>query len=267
MSALTPAGAARRIAVWSLPGQAQFASVVGRALDCKVYVSAEIPACDVVHIVGMYDCPTFATTLRRTQAAARRVYHWTGPDAANCFWPDRLPEGLHLCPGEAVRDLLHRRGIEAQILPLPTRVHAPVTPFADSPVIAVYGGTNPHQYGMSMAQALYECMPGVGFLSYGKGQFAEALMPEVIARSQVYLRLRRVADGGISTREYLAAGRRVISTDDLPFVSRVARDNLPGVLAAVKAALAEPEPDAEAAAYWAPRNTDAAFAEKIGHIL
>ena len=213
--------AAARSLVWSLAGQAEFASVVGRALGSQVYVSAQIPACGVVHIVGIYDCPTFATTLRCTKAGERRVFHWMGPDAANCFWPERLPEGVHFCPSEAVRELLGRRGIEAQILPLPTRVHAPVTPFSDSPVIAVYGGNDPHQYGMSMARALHECMPDVGFLSYTKGQFAESLMPEVIARARVYLRLRRVVDGSLSSREYLAAGRRVITTDDVPMAERV----------------------------------------------
>ena len=253
--------------VWSLPGQSQFAATVGRALDCPVYTSSEIPACDVVHIVGMYDCPTLATTLRCTRDARRRVFHWMGPDAANCFWPDRLPDGVHLYPSEAVHHLLRRRGIEARIRPLPTFVHAPVTPFAGSPVVAVYGGTDPHQYGMSMAKALYECMPGVDFLSYGKGQFAEDVMPQVIARARVYLRLRRVADGGVSSREYLAAGRRVVSTDDLPFAMRVKRGDLVGVLDALKVALAEPEPDLKAAAYWTPRNTDASFAEEMGRLL
>ena len=146
-------------------------------------------------------------------------------------------------------------------------VHAPVTPFASSLVVAVYGGADPHEYGMGMAQALYECLPGVDFLSYTKGQFAAELMPEVIARARVYLRLRRVADGAISSREYLAAGRRVVTTEELPFATRVARDDLPGVLAAVRVALAQPEPDAEAAAYWAPRNAGARFAEEIGRLL
>ena len=258
---------ARDAVVWSLPGQAPFAGVVGRALGCEVHVGGEIPQCDVVHVVGVYDCPAFATTLRCTRAAARHVFHWLGPDAANRVWPDRLPPAIHVCPSEDVRELLARRGIEAQVVPLPTLVHAPVTPFEGQPLVAIYGGRDPHQYGMSMAQALYECVPGLAFLSYGTGQFAEEVMPEVIARSSVYLRLRRVADGSLSTREYLAAGRRVISTDVLPFATCVARDDLPGVLAALQAALAQPEPDLEAAAYWAPRNSDAAFAEKMGRIL
>jgi len=255
-----------RTLVWSLAGQAEFARVVGRALECPVHVANEIPPCAVVHIVGMYDCPTFATTLRSTRASESRVYHWMGPDAANCFWPSRLPAGLHTCPSTAIRDLLLARGVDAQVLSLPTRIHAPVTPFSGSPVVAIYGGGDPPQYGMSMVRALQECLPEVGFLGYTKGQFAEELMPDVIARARVYLRLRRVADGSWSSREYLAAGRRVVSTDQLRFATQVARDDLVGVLASVEAALAEPEPDFEAAAYWAPRTSDASFVEEMGRL-
>lgn len=254
-------------AVWSLSGQADFAATVGRALALPVYVSCEVPACDAVHVVGVYDCPTFATTLRCTRLARRRVLHWLGPDAANRFWPERLPEAAHLCPSEAVRSLLSGRGVEASILPLPARVHAAVTPLDPLPTIAIYGGTNPHEYGMRTAHAISECMPDVPFLSYVKGQFDEEVMLEVIARSRVYLRLRRVADSAISSREYLAAGRRVVSNDGLPFATQVARDDLPGVLDALKAAMAEPEPDFEAAAYWTERNSDVWFAEKIGRLL
>lgn len=254
-------------AVWSLAGQAGLASAFGRALGCGVHAGSELPPCDVVHIVGMYDCPTFATTLRSTAAATRRVYHWTGPDAANCFWPERIPRGLHVAASAGVRELLRRRGIEASVVAPPVRVHAPVTPLEGSPVIAIYGGTDPGQYGMSMAQALYECMPDVGFLGYTKDQFAEESMPGVISRAHVYLRLRALEDGCVSSREYLAAGRRVVSTDDLEYVSRVSADDLPGVLAAVKAALAHSEPDTEAAAYWAARNTDERFADEIGRLL
>jgi hypothetical protein len=254
-------------AVWSLAGQAGLASAFGRALGCPVYSATETPECEVVHIVGMYDCPTFATTLRATHAAARRVYHWTGPDATNRVWPDRIPNGLHVCPSQEVRDVLLERGIEASVVAPPVRVHAPVTPFVGSPVIAVYGGLNAHEYGMSMAQALYECLPGVGFLSYMKDQFPADQMPQAIERSRVYLRLRRVPDGCVSSREYLAAGRRVVSTEHREHATQVERDDLPGVLAAVKAALEQPEPDAEAAAYWRPRICDERFAEEMERLL
>jgi hypothetical protein len=256
-----------RNVVWSLPGQAAFAAVVGRALGLPAYVSAEVPACDVVHIVGVYDCPTFATTLRYTQAAQRRVYHWMGPDAADCFWPDRLPEGEHLCPSERVRQLLAAKGIDAVVLPLPTGIHARVTPFSGSPVVAFYMGSNPAEYGLTMANAVLECIPGVKMLVYSKGQFDEELMPQVVARARVYLRLRRVGDGCVSSREYLAAGRRVVSTEELPFVTRVRRDDLLGVVEAVKAALVEPQPDREAAAFWTQRNSDAWFSEEMGRVL
>jgi hypothetical protein len=255
------------ITVWSLAGQSGFAAAFGRALGCRVYTSGEIPPCDVVHVVGMFDCPTFATTLHCTRAARRRVYHWTGPDAANRFWRERIPEGLHVCPSEQVRVVLARNQIDAAIVAPPVRVHAPVTRFTGSPVVAVYGGMNPSQYGMGMAQALYECLPGVTFLSYAKDQFSEGLMPEVIARSNVYVRLRRVSDGHVSSREYLAAGRRVVSTEELEYVTHVERDDLPGVLAAVKAALGQTEPHTEAAGYWTARNCDERFAEELERLL
>jgi hypothetical protein len=254
-------------AVWSLAGQAGFASAVARALNCAAYTQEELPPCDVAHIVGMFDCPTFATTLRNTRAAVRRVYHWTGPDAADCFWTDRIPAGTHICPSTRVRALLQERGIEAAVVAPPVRVHARVTPFVGSPVVAVYGGVDPSQYGKGVAQALYECLQGVGFLSYAKDQFAEELMPDVIARARVYLRLRSVEDGCVSSREYLAAGRRVVTTEELEHATRVDRENLPAVLAAVKAALAHPEPDADAAAYWAARNTDERFSDEMGRVL
>ena len=258
---------ARERTVWSLPGQAGFAAVVGRALGCPVHVGEPAPPCDVVHVVGMYDCPTFAETLRSTEQAGRRVYHWMGPDAANRFWPERIPDGLHLCPSEAVRDLLHARGVHAKVLPLPTTIHAPVTPFGGARVVAVYGGVDPREYGLSMVGALRECLPGVRFLTYGRGQFDEAGMARVLDGARVYLRLRRVADGALSSREYLAAGRRVVSTDDLPYGVRVAADDLPGVLESVEAAVAQREPDHEAAAFWTARNTDASFAEEMGRML
>jgi hypothetical protein len=245
--------AAAKTAVWSLAGQADFARVVGRALSCAVHVGTEVPACDVVHIVGMFDCPSFATTLRMTRAARDRVYHWAGPDAANCFWADRIPEGTHVCATSVV-------------LP-PVRIHAPVAPFTGAPIVAIYGGTSAAEYGIQMAMALHECLPGVRLLSYARNQFAEELMPEVIAATRVYLRLRQVSDGCVSSREYLAAGRRVVSTEGLRGSMRVAHDDLPSVLGAVVRALEEPEPDHRAAAYWTPLNADARYAEEMERVL
>jgi hypothetical protein len=255
--------------VWSLPGQAVVARAFARALGCEAHAGDEAPECDVAHVVGVYDCPTFATTLRATARANRRVFHWLGPDAANRFWPDRLPQtAVHVAATPSIQRLLAAHGVEAAVVAPPVLVHAPASPFAPgAPVVAVYGGADPSTYGMSMVQALYECLPGVQFMSYGRDQFAEELMPQAIARARVYVRLRAVEDAGVSAREYLAAGRRVVCTQDVEHAAVVARDDLPGALAAVKRALSFPMPDAKAAAYWSAVNRDERFASEMERVM
>jgi hypothetical protein len=253
-----------RIAVWSLPGQALFARSFARALGCEAYAGDQIPACEVVHIVGMYDCPTFATTLRATAGAGIRVCHWLGPDAANRIWPQCLPAAIHVASTSAVAELLRVQGVTAEVVAPPVLVHAASMPFPPGPpVLAVYGGADPNTYGMSMVRALFECLPGVKFMSYVKGQFAEELMPQAIQYARAYLRLRQVEDAGVLAREYLAAGRRVVTSQKMQFASRVSPADLPGVVSAVRRALSLPMPDAQAAAYWSQINRDERFVRDI----
>jgi hypothetical protein len=245
-----------------------FGRIVARALGCRLFIDRPVESCDVCHVVGVIDAPTYAHTIESTSAAARLVLHWTGPDARTLFDHSRLPEATHLCESEGVRSALGEREVQAQVLPLPTWLHVPPSPLPDPPVVAAYGGARPVRYGALMVRVLWERFGGtVRFLSFTESQFADEILPEVVSRSSVFLGLKPIEDGALFAREFMEAGRRAVVTRELEFARRVDYEDLASVATALEDALAEGEPDMEAAEHWRRENSDERFVTAIEELV
>ena len=191
---------------------------------------------DTVHIVGMYDIPHYANTLRNTAKAKRRVISWHGSDARFLSRPDVLPEATHVFDSQQIADHLATFGIEGTVIPVPTTVHAPVTALPDEPVVGCYLGDSSRKYNQQMCLAVAESLPTVGFHFYSAGTFPASEMPEVIAKTSVFLRLTHFEGSCVSAREYKEAGRPVVG--GLPFAThKVDVESLESCVRGVRRAL------------------------------
>jgi hypothetical protein len=215
---------------------------------------------DTVYIIGMYDAPDYDWTLENTKRAKRRVIHWCGSDAMSLTRPEMLPEAIHLADSQMVRDiLLVKHGIDAKVVQAPTALHPPMTPLPKEPTISVYFGGIAENYGASYVRYLMDCLPEVRWATYQYGQFDDAQMLGLIANSTMTLRLTSHDGSASGTREYLEAGRRVVSFQPIPFAKQVSQEDPVGLLAAVRSALKHTEPHAEAHEFYKEFNSAERF--------
>jgi hypothetical protein len=253
--------------VWCMEGMAHFGRLVASVLEWDLLIDTPVPDCDTVFIVGLYDPPHYSHTLDMTKRAKRRVIQFCGSDVLFLSKPAMLPDATFTCDGDALKDELWSKGIDATVCTLPTTVHPTVTPYPEKPCVAVYFGGNATRYGSQQVAALQDVFPDVEWLTYPFGEYTAEQMPDVIARATVYLRLTEHDGGAVSSREYLEAGRRVICTADTPYATRVRHDDLTGIIIALRRALRETEPDYEAAAYYHAFNSAERFKADLGAVL
>ncbi len=262
------------IAVYALQGMSYFGTFASRLLGCRYYEQIPLDRdFDKVLVVGMYDSPMFSTTLKHTQKAKQRIIMWCGSDVQFCPHDAGLvlPEATHLCDSENLKQELWERGIDATVCPWPTANNFDVTPYPELPTIAFYQGNQPEKYGASLVTAALEVIQNdksdFGYLAYWAGEYTAEQMKDVVARSTVYVRLTEHDGGAMSAKEFLQAGRRVICSQDVKYAKRIAHDDLVGLIAALRKALKETEPDYEAAAYWKAQNSVERWKQQVGEWL
>lgn len=254
-------------AVFAVDGMQHFGKVVSEALGWPLFVQTYCGKVDTVYIVGMYDPPTYGLTLDCTKHAKRRIIHWCGSDVAMLADASMLPEATHLAETQGLADELREKGVDAHVVTFPTLMRFPVTPLPPDPIVSFYGGTSPELYGESIVRALADVMPEVTFNVYGYGQYKPSDMPRVVAGSRVYLRLAAHDGSANSAREFMEGGRRVITTADLPFATRVRRDDVLGIASAIRKALREDAPDAAASAHYSVFNSPDRYLKEVGEYL
>ncbi len=262
------------IAVYCLDGMSFWGGVAASLLDCRLY--QQVPLAkhyDKVLVIGMYDAPMYATTLDHTRWAKQRVIMWCGTDVQFLPYDSNLvlPEAVHLCDSEALREELWDKGIEATVVPWPAPHHFDVTPLPEQKAVAFYMGSDPEKYGWSVLRAALEVMehdyPELTVYTYGANEMPPEKLAEVVALSNVYVRLTEHDGGAMSAKEYLEAGRRVVCTADLEYASRVKHDDVVAVVSALRKALKATEPDYEAAAYWHAQNSVERWKEQVDGLV
>ena len=247
--------------VWCLEPMRRFGEDLASALEWPLLVGAPVEeGTDLVYVVGMHDGPLYQVTLELTKAATRRVFHWCGADAFSLTEPAVLPEALHLCDTEAIARELGARGVDASVVMTPTRRHHDVSPLPSEGKVAVYlggaiTGTASNEYDPQTVRAVMDLLPDVGFVTWRHGAFEDEALAQVFADSSVMLRLTAHDGGARTAREFMEAGRRVVTTERLPHARVVRRGDVVGILAATREALEASEPDAEAAGYWKAQNS------------
>jgi hypothetical protein len=238
-----------------------FGERVATLLNARLYVDAPVGDVDNVFIVGMYDPPRYAHTIKDTARAKHRHIHWCGTDVLLLTNPELLPEATHTCDGDALREELFALGIDATVVWTPTAQRFEVRPLPPEKRVGVYIGSDARKYGASALRAVQEVMDDHEFVVYGHGQVAD--MEGLMGECRAYLRLTRHDGGACSAREYMEAGRRAVITTDLPHAKRVRPDDLVQIVRAVRQATSYDEPDWDAAAFYSAANSDEAFIEGV----
>lgn len=256
-------GADETNVVWCVQGMSYFGKLIADVLGWPLYIDTPILDADTVYIIGLYDPPNYHHTLDMTKGAKRRIIHWCGSDVYSLVQPDFLPEATHLCESDGLRQALFHKGIEATVCPFPTTIMPEVTPFPDDDIVNVYLGSSPAKYGEGTVRALAEAMPDVRFQTYAYGTYNAEQMHMVIAKCKVYLRLVYPDGSANSAREHMAAGRRAITATDVEYAKRVAPDDLPALISALRVALRHTEPDYEAAAFYHDFNSRARYMNDV----
>ena len=253
--------------VWCVQGMSYFGRLISDVLGWPLYIDTPVLDADTVYIIGLYDPPNYQHTLSMTAGAKRRIIHWCGSDVYSLVRPDFLPEATHLCESDGLRQALFHKGIDATVCPFPTTITPGVTPLPDGDVVNVYLGGSPAKYGEGTVRALAEAMPDVQFHVYPFGKYTPEQMHLVIARAKVYLRLVYPDGSANSAREHMAAGRRAICATDVEYAKRVAPDDLPALISALRVALRHTEPDYDAAAYYHEFNSRRRYLNDVrGHL-
>lgn len=254
--------------VWCLGAMAHFGSLLSRTLGWQLFVECPVPSdTDTVLIIGMYDAPDYDFTLENTKRAKRRVIYFCGSDVTALTRPEMLPEATYLCETEGIQRELLEKGVDAQVLMFPTRIHPKVTPLPAEPTISFYAGSDPNKYGAAVLRYIMDCIPEARFHIYHLGQHDEEQMQQVVQLSRVHVRFPRHDGASASVREHLEAGRRVVATTDLPHVKRVSLNDPVGIVRAVRAALKATEPDLKAAGYYAVHNEDERFVREFQAVI
>jgi len=257
-----------RNVIYGSPAMQFFVDLGAEVLGYEKALGSYVGDCDLAYIVGLYDPPLYGQTLGNTQRAKRRLIHWCGSDVSMLSDASVLPgDAIHICDSDGLREELWRKGVEATTVMWPTRHHFEVTPLPEKPVVACYLGSNPLKYGTGVLQALGEAMPDVEIIGYMFGQYDSVQMAQLVADSSLYVRLTEHDGSAASAREFMEAGRRALVTHDLEYSVRVKRDDLPGLIRAVRTALSESEPDWDAAAYWSAQNSEERYLAQVEGVL
>ena len=255
-----------RNVVWCLPAMSYFGTLAKRVLGWELVVGGPVGDCDTCYIVGMYDPPTYDYTLRMTHRAKRRVIHWCGTDVQMLDDPTLFPEAEHLADHQGLVDELLAKGVEAREVMWPTNHHFEVTPLPEKPRIACYLGTDPIKYGGDIFAAIEEAMPEYDFIAYQFGEYDAEGMKRLVDESSIYIRLTAHDGSAASAREFMEAGRRAITTNGIPYAVKVNRHDLTGIIAAIRKAAKQTEPDYDAAAFWHAQNSDERYKGELDGI-
>ena len=258
-----------RNVVFALPGMKYFADGIAEILGWEKMIGGYVGDCDTCLIVGMYDPPYYATTLKMTQRAKRRIIQWCGTDVLN-YQPDwgTLPFAEHIAESESLHDELFAKGIESTTLTLPAFHHFPVTPLPEKKMVVCYLGNNPLAYGNDMFASLGELMgEQADFIGYMHGQYDYKGMAEMCSDSSLYLRLTEHDGGCMSAREFLEAGRPVIASSKLPFAVQVRHDDIVGLVREVRKALAIKEPNLLAHEFYKRFNSNERYLAEMKGVL
>lgn len=256
-----------RNVVYGSPAMSFFVDVAADALGWEKAPGSYVGDCDTCLIVGMYDPPFYTQTLTNTARAKRRIIAWCGTDVQVLTDSDVLPDCTHVCDSDELREELWRKGIDATTVMWPTRHHFAVTPLPEKPLVACYLGSDPLKYGSGILAALGEAMPDVEIIGYMFGQYDAPAMKQLVADSTLYVRLTEHDGSAASAREFMEAGRRALVTHDLAYATRVRRDDLVGLITAVRKALKHPYPDTDASEYWKQQNSVERYLEEMGGVL
>jgi len=242
--------------VWCVNGMEHFGHVLADALGWPLMVGCPTGTVDVALIVGLYDAPHYHATMDCTKAAKKRIIYFCGSDVMMLSMPDILPDATYLCETEAIRQELLAKGVVVDgVSVFPTARHLGVTPYPKKKAVAFYKGNCALKYGSAYISDLQEIFPEVDFIVYSLGHFSDEDMQQLSNDVSVYLRLPEHDGGACSAREFLEAGRRVVCTAPLPFAHQVSREDPVGIIRAVDKALRQPEPDTEAAEFYARDNS------------
>lgn len=247
--------------VWCVAGMVTFGKLLSESLGWPLIVESDVGTCDTVLIVGLYDAPAYEYTLKMTARAKRRIIYFCGTDVQMLTAPEALPaEATYLCETDEIARELAAKGIEASVVMFPTKMHPAATEFPAKPAVAFYQGNNPMKYGAHYVQILSEAFgDDIDIYVYGLETFDARGMQDLVDRTSVYLRLTEHDGGCASAREFMEAGRRAVITADLPHASVVSRIQPVRLLKAVREALAEREPDWDAASYYHAMNSRERF--------
>lgn len=244
-----------RNVIFAVPAMAYFAELARDVLGWELMLGAPVGDCDTCLIIGMYDPPDYDFTLRCTHRAKKRIIHWCGTDVLMLQDASLLPDAIHIADHQGLADELAAKGVDASEVMWPTKHHFEVTPLPKKPKIACYVGSDPVRYGAQIFSAIEEAMPEYDFIAYPFGAYDAEQMRELVADCSIYLRLTAHDGSAASAREFMEAGRRAITTNGIPYATRVNRHDITGIIAAIRKAAKETEPDYEAAAYWHAQNS------------
>jgi hypothetical protein len=248
--------------VWCLSAMEHFGRVSAEALGWPLIIDGPVGDVDNVFIVGMYDPPYYAHTLRMTQPAKNKIIQWCGADTTFVD-PRYIPDATHFSSDESYRRaLLDNGGPDAPVVLLPcnARFEKPL-PMPKIPTVGVYLGSNPLKYGAEWVTALAKILPDVPFLTYEFGTYEDP--SEAYAQTTVQVQLG-FTNGGCSLREAMEAGRHAISYGmEYEGVIQFRPTDFMGLVKQVKKALAMKEPDAELAARWRDLNDPKHFVAAI----
>ena len=233
----------------------RFSVTDAKLLDWPCYMDCPIGDTDTVYIVGMYDAPFYDWTLENTKRAKSRIIKWCGSDAMALTRPDLLPEATHICDSEFIRRRLLTQGIDAQVIQAATPLHPEMTPLPDTPMVSVYFGGNPENYGASYVRFLQDALPDVRFHVYRYGQYDDDGMLALIDATTVALRLTSHDGSAAGTREFLEAGRYVVTTQEMPHAKQVSLADPNGVIAAIRKALKSTAPNVAAHEFYREHNS------------
>lgn len=253
-------------AVYSVAGMSRWSKTDGEILGWPVYTEAPVGDVDTCYIVGMYDAEYYDQTLANTQRARRRIIKWCGSDAMMLARPELLPEATHICDSTFLRRRLLQSGVDARVVQAATPLHPEVTPLPAEPVVGVYFGSVPENYGAGIVRFLIESMPDVKFHTYHYGQYTDEQMLDVIRATSVVLRLTSHDGSAAGTREYLEAGRWCVTTQEMPHTKQVTKTDPVGILRAVRSALKQTEPNMQAAEFYKYQNSAERFLSEFEEV-
>jgi hypothetical protein len=249
-------------------GMTHFGKVASKALGWPLYVNTMVGTCDTVYIIGLYDPPSYLYTLMHTAKAKKRVIHMCGTDV-QALVPESLPaEATYICESQGLADeMWEKASVKATVIPFPTAQHYEMNPFPSEPAVAFYTGMNPAQYGSGIMEAIDAAYPELAIFPYYYGQYDAGQMQALCDKTTICMRLPLHDGSAASAREFMEAGRRVISTTDLPFATRVNRFGVPGIFKALNKAMREKEPDTAAAGFYRKFNSEETYLEAVRGLL